>query len=331
MKIKMLTNFLLGQDIDISLLQEVANDDLSNIYGYSAHINEGIEKSGTEILMKEGISVDNIKILPSGRGIAGLFEDTWIINVYAPSGAEKRKERENFFTNELAYLLPTGPREIILAGDFNCVIAAADCTGSPNLSKALSSTIAGLALHDAWHQSSKKTQYTHYTNNGATRIDRIYITDTLKKRKQGAETIIAPFSDHLAVVVRLTYAHQTILRKRRIWKMNISILEDNTFSDNLMLFMVQMETKHEILPQHDTLVESLRYKKTYTTNFPTRGASRNRDRKDMEDFYYTAYTHIPRTTISSHNRESRYCYTTSKSENITSPKQTHEGCTNGHG
>jgi len=32
-KIKMLTNILLGQDIDILLLQEVANDDLSNIYG----------------------------------------------------------------------------------------------------------------------------------------------------------------------------------------------------------------------------------------------------------------------------------------------------------
>jgi len=106
MKIIMLTNFLLAQDIDIALLQEVANDDLSNIFGYSAHINEGIEKRGTSILMKEGISVNNIKKLPSGRGIHGLFEDTWIINVYAPSGAEKRQERENFFTNELAYLLP---------------------------------------------------------------------------------------------------------------------------------------------------------------------------------------------------------------------------------
>jgi len=61
MKIKMLTNFLLRQDIDIALLQEVANDDLSNIYDYSAHINEGIEKRGTAIIKKEGISVNNIK------------------------------------------------------------------------------------------------------------------------------------------------------------------------------------------------------------------------------------------------------------------------------
>jgi len=145
MKIKMLTNFLLGQDTDIAFLQEVANDDLSNIYGYNAHINEGTEKRGTAILMKGGISVNNIKKLPSGRGIAGRFEDTWIINVYAPSGAEKIYERENFFTNELVYLLPTGPKEIILAGDFNCVIAPAEYIGSPNLSKALSSTMTGIS------------------------------------------------------------------------------------------------------------------------------------------------------------------------------------------
>ena len=189
----MLTNFLLRQDTDIALLQEVANNDLSNICGYTAHINEGTEKRGTAILMKEGISVNNIKKLPSGRGIAGLFEDTCLINVYVPSGAEKRHEHENFFTNELAYLLPTGPREILVAGDFNCVISPADCTGSPNLSKALSATLAGLALHDAWEQTSKQLQHTLYTNSGATTIDRIYLTDQLNTRKQGAETIIAPF------------------------------------------------------------------------------------------------------------------------------------------
>ena len=71
-------------------------------------------------------------------------------------GPKRDKNERNFFTKELAYLLPTGPREIILAGDFNCVIAPADSNGSRNLSKALSSTIAGLALHDAWDQSSKK-------------------------------------------------------------------------------------------------------------------------------------------------------------------------------
>jgi len=44
MKKQMLTDFLLGQDIGFALLQELANNDLSNIYGYSAHINEATQK-----------------------------------------------------------------------------------------------------------------------------------------------------------------------------------------------------------------------------------------------------------------------------------------------
>ena len=51
--------------------------------------------------------------------MAGQFKDTWLINIYAPSGAENRKEREKFFTHDLAYLLPSGQKDIVLAGDFN--------------------------------------------------------------------------------------------------------------------------------------------------------------------------------------------------------------------
>ena len=162
MKIQMVTNFFLRQGIDITVLQAVANNDLFKIYGYSAHINIGTEKRGTAILMKEGISVNNIKTLPSGRGIAGLFEDTWLINVYTPSVAEKRHEWENFFTTELAYLLPTGPTEILLAGDFNCVLSPADCTGAPNLSKALSATKQDLPymMRGNRHQSNFSTPST---------------------------------------------------------------------------------------------------------------------------------------------------------------------------
>ena len=56
------------------------------------------------------------------------------------------------------------------------------------------------------------------------------------KYKQGAETIVAPFSDHSAVVVRLTYPYQTIPRKIRQWKMNISLLDDSVFRDMLQRF-----------------------------------------------------------------------------------------------
>jgi len=145
------------------------------MYGYETLINEGTDKICTAIVVKEGISLTNIKLLPSSRGMAGLFKDTWLINIYAPSGAENRHEQKKMFTHDLGYLLPTCQRDIVLAGDFNCVISPSDCTGSPNTSKALSSTIQGLALHDVWESPSQQPHYSHYTNAGATRIDRIHI------------------------------------------------------------------------------------------------------------------------------------------------------------
>jgi len=62
---------------------------------------------------------------------------------------------------------------------------------------------------------------------------RVYLTDPLRKRKQGAETVVATFSDHFAFIVRLNYPHQTIPRKSRLWRMNITLLVDNTFRDTL--------------------------------------------------------------------------------------------------
>jgi len=76
-----LNNFLFRHDIDIALLQEVTNNDLSPLCGYTALVNEDIDKRGTAILHKEGLPLSNINWLPSGTGIAGLFKDKWIINI----------------------------------------------------------------------------------------------------------------------------------------------------------------------------------------------------------------------------------------------------------
>jgi exonuclease III len=65
------------------------------------------------------------------------FNGVWIINVYAPSGAERKTEREAFFNQDLPLLLPPVPTDTMLAGDFNCILNADDSTGSVPFSKAL--------------------------------------------------------------------------------------------------------------------------------------------------------------------------------------------------
>jgi len=89
-KVQLLRQFLLQQDIDIALIQELTSCDLPPLLGFNLITNVGTEKRGTAFIIKEGLSITKVKRIPSGRGIAGLLKDTWIINIYAPSGAENK-------------------------------------------------------------------------------------------------------------------------------------------------------------------------------------------------------------------------------------------------
>jgi endonuclease/exonuclease/phosphatase family metal-dependent hydrolase len=221
------------KDVHVALLQEVTHN-FDSIRGYTAMVNEGTEKRGKTILTKDGLSTANVKRLPSGRGMAALFMDTWLINVYAPSGADRRNERETFFNKDITYPLPTSETNVILAGDFNCVVKPTDCTGRPNVSRALSTLTKGLGFHDVWDTSSGRIGYTHYTHAGASRIDRIYTREAIMKRKQGAETIARAFTDHLAVTVCVKYDVPSITRKYWTWRMNHVLLGEIDFREKLM-------------------------------------------------------------------------------------------------
>jgi exonuclease III len=85
-------NLLRQQETDIALLQKVTTDRINNIPNYTAYVNTGTDLSGTAILTRAGILLTDVKRLPNGRGKADLFQTAWIVNIYAPSGTEKREE-----------------------------------------------------------------------------------------------------------------------------------------------------------------------------------------------------------------------------------------------
>jgi len=66
---------------------------IETISRFIKHVNKGTEQRGTAILVKEGIQSQQIRWLPTGRGIAGIFGGIYIVNIYVPSGAEKKFER----------------------------------------------------------------------------------------------------------------------------------------------------------------------------------------------------------------------------------------------
>jgi exonuclease III len=145
---------------------------------YIQYVHIGTEKRGTAILVKVEIPLTDIKCLPSGRGITIKYKGISVINIYAPSGAEKKQNRDVFYNNDVPYLLPGHNTDTILAGDFNCVLSSDDATEQRNYSCALEKLVSGLKLHDIGTQTSAGTAVTHYTPRGASRIDRIYISAT---------------------------------------------------------------------------------------------------------------------------------------------------------
>jgi exonuclease III len=232
-RMAMLGAFLYRQEIDIILLQEVTLPSLDTPVGYKAYTNVGTNGCGTAIVTRDNLTLHNIVRLPSGRGIAAEFQGLWLVNVYAPSGAEKKQERETFFNIEVPQLLLETPSRMLLGGDFNCVLAKTDCTGNFNYSRALHTLIRGFDLIDMWEPAAEIKIYTHYTRQGASCLDRIYASSNLREKKCGIETVVAAFTDHLAVTLRLTLEATTMRRGTGYWKMNSALVYNQHFQAEL--------------------------------------------------------------------------------------------------
>jgi len=146
----------------------------------------------------------------------------------------RQKDRErNIFSNELPYLLRSVYDEIILGGDFNCVLEAAVSTGYGNFSRSLATPIQGYALRDACQAHSSRRIYTPYTVRSVSRLDRIYLTTDLMDRKKGLKTIAEAFTDHFAVSLRISLNAPIVRRGRGTWKLNTDILATKHVIENL--------------------------------------------------------------------------------------------------
>ena len=113
------------------------------------------------------------------------------------------------------------------------LISNLDCTGQRHCSRALERLIQGLGLNDMWETSQSRTIYTHYTTAWVSRLDRIYITDNLRRRKQVAETLAPALTDHLALIQRLTIDTPRTLRRRGFWRMNISFMDEPSLQNTM--------------------------------------------------------------------------------------------------
>ena len=104
-------------------------------------------KGGTAILVNKKLNcnVISVEMSADSRIISCklyIYNQTiQIINVYAESGSST-VERENMFQNDLLFYLRHNLNNVILGGDWNCVLSRRDTeSDSVHVSKALTNTI----------------------------------------------------------------------------------------------------------------------------------------------------------------------------------------------
>jgi hypothetical protein len=118
---------------------------------------------------------------------------------------------------------------------------------------------------DAWDSKLNSTGYTHYTNTGASRYDRIYMSPTVNARKLHTTTLAAAFTDHNAVQVKTSRETITPQPRKQLLEIERQSLNYGRPERSISTTMDEMETQANVVRHYRTMVEYMR--KTRDTIF----------------------------------------------------------------
>ena len=191
---------------------------------------------GQIILVRKNFSANASIIFKSKRIIAARLIvndiDLYVVNVYAPNAS---KEKCVFFDNVQNVVKDITSNNIIVTGDFNCVLNNdMDITSGEKHSFSVvdkfNAVLAENDLIDTWRMfNPDKKEYTWSKQNPfvARRIDFILSTEEIFDRTIDCNIVSVPFTDHrgYAMVVKMS----EIIRGIGYWKFNNSLLKDVDF------------------------------------------------------------------------------------------------------
>ena len=293
----MLTDYIRQHGLDIVLLQEVIDPGIFHLPGYEVYYNIGSNTRGTAIVARSHIMLTNINKIPSGRAIAAEYNGWHIINIYAPSGTAKRAEREQFYNVDVPQLIQTGRGDLLIGGDFNCLLNPADTSGSFQNSRALTEMIRGLHLEGTVQQVRNKPVFTHYFSTGASRLDRIYVARDLTSTITGVDILPAAFTDHNAVILRLMLGDRRVRRCKMRWKMDPTSLCDADLLTNLRQLWSRW-TSTKLWFANVNIWWDRFVKPRLQRHMRIWSAERRRDFKNMENHLYTCIYNIKQSNMS---------------------------------
>ena len=252
-------SYLKQNSIELAMIQEHNIKDAKRIQYLTEFYHIILNKS---ILLKGGTLIAIDKKLPCTIGLSythptsrlttvyvNIFETKlYLMNVYAPSGKNKEREREDFFENELMQSLITNTDNVILAGDWNCILSPNDSSRPANtsLSQNLKGIINNLRFKDIISARKSKPEFTYYHHDYAARLDRIYVSKLFNNIVSSA-TKSAYLSDHLNVYVEMDISANVKIGRPQ-WKLNVSLLKNNLTKDNFAIMWSYLQNRKSSFP-----------------------------------------------------------------------------------
>ena len=242
-----LTSLITVHRLDIIFLQEIrlSGEQLNFLVGslgFQAEVNIDTDqptRPGTALVWKKSLPVSDVFTLVLCRAQVALLGPYMLLNIYAPSGSDKKYERAKFIGQDIFRVLSLhSGASWILGGDWNCVLKTLDIKGGTGFSQkvcpALRDLVRSYDLCDVFrHEFPRKEEFTFFRAGKApSRIDRFYLSRSLVEGLSGTQHV-ASLSDHCGVQMSLWLTVELVSLPRNLrrtyWKLNTSILNDKEF------------------------------------------------------------------------------------------------------
>ena len=253
------------QNAQIVLLQEtystkkVENKWKTEWVGQMLFSHGSNHSKGVMILIKPSFDIEIKRSVQDKQGRciileAKVYESNFIfVNIYAPNDCTHQmifykslQERLKKFSNE----------NLVIGGDFNCVLSSLDKKGGKPASEKIrvtneiQRTMTLFNLHDAWRDLFPEQIGFTWRDNALkvqSRLDYFLVSKQLKPIICYCDIIFAPFTDHSAVTLQIRTKDCQQKKGPGFWKFNSSLLIDNKYVESLRACIAKSKTKYEYL------------------------------------------------------------------------------------
>ncbi|KAL9982975.1 hypothetical protein ACROYT_G005090 [Oculina patagonica] len=259
--------------------------------GKTAYSHGSSHSRGVMILFKPRLDVSIEKISTDNYGRCVLAETilsdkkTIFVNIYAPNEARHQisflAELSNSFLRE--YINDN----VVLGGDFNCVIDSLDKRGGKpfDAKKAsvveLRTLISTNNLVDCWRFKNPDSCGITWSNPSRkiqSRLDYLLVSKNLCKLIRECNIIPNIHSDHSAVALNITFDEDSPPRGPGFWKFNNSLLLDIDYVELLTFKIREFVIRHQQVNDKGLFWEMIKMElRAFTIKYSKRKAKKSRD------------------------------------------------------